>query len=766
MSAEQSVDYWVNHGARYLNEGRYFEAGNCYRHALALQPEQPHLLGRLAMLDYRDGNLDNAHALLQRAIDLDPSDAENFLAMGMVLRKQGRHSDAAPQFRMALELAPDNTAARYYLAMTLTSLGEGASATRELLSIIDREPDHLPSLEALAHLNQQDDNLAGAAEYLRRATGVSPLNAQLHFELGVMLSAQGNTEGAKAAYKAAINADSRHAHAHNNLGVIQLENNDYKAAIEYFRQALQADPNLVISHFNLGKALIELNFFEHAAQFLQRARELGATPELPMFEILDHLGGALRGAMQLTQAEAVLREAMDLASDAGGPLLGLGCVLIDQGRIEEGVDALQEIAEANPDNDPTFSTYLMALNYDPSLAVDDVLEAHRTWGAAAPSAGAKHSNIVDPNRRLRVGVVSPDLHRHSVAYFIEPFFRQRDRDEVELFVYSHLPDHQEDDVTARLRGLADRWTSIRTLTDDELAALVREHEVDILIDLAGHTDNNRLGLFKRSAAPVQISYLGYPNTTGLEVMNYRLTDGVADPSGFSEAQHVENLLRLDGGFLCYNPDDNAPPVGPGPAYAKGYVTFGSFNNISKIGEPTVTLWAEVLRRVPNSRLLLKHSAFADEGVQRRYSTMFEQHGVDMQRLSFMPRTPTLESHLAQYGNIDIALDTPHYNGATTTCEALWMGVPVVTYPGDRHAARVGASILHHAGLDELIAADADGYVELAVGLAQDLPRLNQLRTSLRDMLRRSSLCNGKRFNRALGRSLRVAWRAWCEKQAV
>jgi predicted O-linked N-acetylglucosamine transferase (SPINDLY family) len=402
----------------------------------------------------------------------------------------------------------------------------------------------------------------------------------------------------------------------------------------------------------------------------------------------------------------------------------------------------------------------MLLNYDPAQTPETLLDAHRAFERTLPPvpAPAPHANARDLERPLRVGYVSADFCAHPVGYFILPVLAAHDRARVAVHCFSGRL--VEDDVSARLRGHAAAWRSTVGVDDAALAAQIRADGIDILVDLGGHTAGNRLGAFARKPAPIQVTWLGYPATTGLRAIDYRLSDAFADPAD-ADRQSVEALVRLPGGFHCYVPADAAPDVAPAPARAQGVVTFGSFNNLSKVNARVIAAWGRVLAAVAGSRLLVKARPLADPDTRARYQALFAQAGVAPERVSLIATATSWRDHMAQYGQVDIALDTFPYNGTTTTCDALWMGVPVITLRGDRHAGRVGVSLLSHVGLPELIADTLDDYVAKAAALAGDLDRLAALRTGLRPRLVAAPIGDPQRFTRALEDAYREMWRRWC-----
>lgn len=403
----------------------------------------------------------------------------------------------------------------------------------------------------------------------------------------------------------------------------------------------------------------------------------------------------------------------------------------------------------------------MLLNYLPGTDADAVFEEHLEWGRVAEARVPRlelDTPAEDTRRCLRVGYLSPDFREHSVASFIEPVLRQHDRSRFEVCCYSSLP--MPDETTRRIREAVDVWRDIDKLSDGEAARLIREDRIDILVDLSGHTAGGRLGIFAARPAPIQMTWMGYPNATGLRTIDYRITDGVADPAG-EEAHYSEELLRLDGCFLCYQPVTDAPEVAPLPALTNGHVTFGSFNNFSKINPGVLQLWAEVLKQVPGSRLLLKCPALTDATVRGRVSAALQALGIGTERVDLLGHTRTRQEHLALYARVDIAVDTFPYNGTTTTCEALWMGVPVLSLVGKRHAGRVGASLLSAAGLSDWLADTPESFVAIAQTMVADVTRLARLRGSLRGQLAESSLCDAAGFVRRLEAVMQQAWgRRW------
>jgi len=396
-----------------------------------------------------------------------------------------------------------------------------------------------------------------------------------------------------------------------------------------------------------------------------------------------------------------------------------------------------------------------------------VTEEHRHAAVNLPAeerSADSFPNAAAPGRRIRVGYMSPDFRRHSVSIFLEPILENHDHSDFEIFAYSDVA--KADGVTERLRSLTDVWREIHGKNDQEVIDLVMDDQIDILVDLAGHTAGNRLALFARRAAPVQVAFLGYPNTTGLSTMDYRITDECSDPTGTTDAHYRERLFRLPRGFLCYRPPPGAPEVKPPPSAETGAVTFGSFNDIAKVTPELVALWSSLLRSVPGAEFLLKSRALSDGPTREHVLGLFAQNGIHPGRVRLSPPLSSLEAHLSMYGEMDVALDTFPYCGTTTTLEALWMGVPVVTLAGPTHVSRVGVSILSAAGRGEWIALTPEDYLLKATDLTAQPEKLEGIRDSLRGELQSSALLSPEEFAEGFESSLRTAWNSRLSRSAA
>lgn len=620
-------------------------------------------------------------------------------------------------------------------------------------------PDRFPAALA-AH---QAGRLAEAEAGYRAVLDRDPRHPHANNNLGILLRTAGRRDDAIACYRQAIAAMPEDAGVRSNLGALLSDLGQNREAAILLATALALRPDYAEGWFNLSNILRSLGNATAGRAACERA--LTIRPAFP--EALANLGDFIKVTGELSAAVERFAAALRLRPTMAEALNNLGEVLKEQGRVADAIAVFRQALDAHPGHALIHSNLLFALHYVADVPPETIHRAHVQWGErhARPlvPAAPVFANDRSPDRRLRIGYVSPDFCTHSCAFFSEPLLRAHDRRAVEVFCYP--TSRRQDATTARFRALADHWAPLTGLDDAAAAALIREHRIDILLDLAGHTADNRLLLFARRPAPVQASWLGYPDTTGMPTMDFRITDGIADPMHVTDPWHTERLARLPGGFLAFQPVLAAEPNPVPPSVAAGHVTFGSFNNLSKVTPAVVQVWAEILKRVPNSRLVIKSKPLGDGPTREGYARLFESFGVARDRVELLTRIDPAENHLRAYDRIDVALDPFPYNGTTTTCEALWMGVPVVTLLGTHHVARVGASLLVQCGLPELIAGDAADYVRRAAILALDPARLADLRAGMAARLRASPLTDYAGFARKMETAYRGMWRDWLARGA-
>jgi protein O-GlcNAc transferase len=472
-----------------------------------------------------------------------------------------------------------------------------------------------------------------------------------------------------------------------------------------------------------------------------------------------HLVHNIMGAIHLDTGHYLIamshfQKVNELAPDYGEGHNNMGVVMHKLRMPDQAIAAYERAIALDPKYAQAHNNRNFELNYVTGLTPQVIYEKHMEYEANFGGSvnQMKHRSDGVVKRRLRIGYVSPDFNAHSVSYFFEPLLAAHDKAKVETFCY--YCDTKVDDMTKRLVGLSDHWRDVSNVNDAQLAKQIADDKIDILVDLAGHSAKSRVRVFARKPAPVQVAWLGYPNTTGLRAVDYRFTDMVADPVGEADECHSEELMRLDGGIWCYTGGPNAPvPV----AKNNGVITFGSFNHMSKLSPKVIALWARILKSVPNSRLLLKHLQLGNAVTRDTVVKQFGAHGIGSGRLDLHAKLPKYEDHLALYCQVDIGLDPFPFNGCTTTFEALWMGVPVVALTGGTHVARVGASILTHLGHQELLAQSEDEYVSIANGLADDAKRRGQYRVGLRDTMKASSLGDSTGFASKIEDAYQQMW---------
>lgn len=551
-----------------------------------------------------------------------------------------------------------------------------------------------------------------------------------------------------------------HAQALQVAALVRQQQGSFEDAERFYVEALRAAPTNPEINFNYGNFLMQVGRPNDAVRAYRVTVSQVADDPLP----LCNLGAALGSIGRISESVAMLRRALELDPSTAEARQSLASNLMLSGLSEL---AVPEFEQAISSKSGSYSNaeigLLFSLTTSPRWSRDHVWRAHRDWGAkiaaALPAYSRNFAVSKETDRPLRVGFVSADFKEHSVAAFLEPLLEATNRKDLDYFAYSETL--SPDAVTLRLKDYFSVWRDMHGLSDHRWSDIVRSDSIDILVDLSGHTTGSRVRAFSLRPAPVQVTWLGYPNTTGLKEMDYRLTDEISDPSGLADPYYSERLVRLGGGPWCFRPRDGTPPVSDRYASANSPLVFGSFNSVHKFNDDLLCLWSRVLKAVPSSILMLKAAAFSDVGVREMYMDKMERLGVSRGRIRFADYAETMAEHLAAYHDVDIALDSFPYAGTTTTFEALYMGVPVITRCGNNHASRVGASILSRLGRSEWIGRDDDEYVEIAKSLAMDSGLRRQNRMSLRGELEASVLMDKARFAAEFSGALRGMWREWC-----
>jgi protein O-GlcNAc transferase len=743
-----------NLGEAYRATGRLEEAMAAYHRALQLKPGYPEAHNNLGNALRARGQLAEAVVAYRRALELKPNYPEAHNNLGVALRDQGQLAEAVAAYRRALELKPDFPEAHNNLGVALAGRGQLVEAMAAYRRALELKPDYAEPQNNLGNALRDQGQFDEAMAAYRHAIQLKPDYAEAHINLGIALRDKGQFAEAMAAYLRALELKPSHPEAHNNLGVALAGQGQLDEAILAYRRALELQPGYAEVHSNLGNALREGGQLDEAILACRRALEL--KPDLP--EAHNNLGAALAARGRLDEAVAACRRAFELKPDYAEAHNNLGTALKDQGRLDEAITAYRHALQLNPEYASAHSNLVYTLHVHPGHDARTISEEHQRWNRQFSDPLKPfvrlHANDRNPGRRLRVGYVSPDFLDHAVGRFVLPLLERHDRERFEILCYSGVA--RPDWLTERFRALAGGWRNTVGVPDARLAETIHEDAVDILVDLSLHTAGNRLPVFARRPAPVQVTWLAYPGSTGLRSIGYRLTDAHMDPPGKDSVWPAEEPVRLPDCWCCYDPLGESPEVKALPALSGEGVTFGSLNNFAKVHEGVLALWAQVLEAVEGSRLLMlcpRGSAW------ERAQAFFGARGIAAERVELAGYLPRWE-YLRLYQRIDIALDPFPCNGMTTTCDALWMGAPVLTLPGEMPASRAGLSLLSSVGLAELAAYSEEGYVKMAVEVAGNLPRLAELRATLRSRMQASPLMDAPRFARNVEAAYRSMWERW------
>ncbi len=746
-----TISELLTNGVEHHQNGRLADAERVYRQILESEPDHSDALHLLGVAAHQVGNHELAIELIGRSIQLNGDEAHIHNNLGGACRACGRFLDAITAFGRALELNPDYFEANINLANTFRDCGKLDEAVACYRQAIKLQPN-LP----VTHLNLgvilNDLGIASQAiECYRRALELNPSFPEAFNNLGIVLHGMGNRDEAIACYRRALALNPQYADAMNNFGNVLCDQGSLDEGIAFYRQALGLHPGFAQAHNNLGFALKRQGKLDEAVTCFRRAMELKPDDA----EICNNLGAALKSQGKLDEAIVCCRRALALNPNDAEAHNHLGNVLKDQGNLEEAIACYRRAVELKPNLVNAHSNLIYTRLFSPGYDAQTSFEEHRGWNDqhAAPLARMilPHRNDRAEDRRLRIGYVSPDFRNHVVGRNLIPLFQEHDHQRFEIHCYADVP--SRDGLTDRFESDADVWHDTSSLNDEQLASLIRLDEIDILVDLTLHMAQNRLLVFARKPAPVQVTFAGYPGTTGLTAIDYRLTDPYLDPPGLNDRFYSETSVRLSETFWCYDPLESEAQVNSLPMLKTGQVTFGCLNNFCKVNQPVLRIWARVLNSVESSRLLI----LAGEGTHRQRAwQLLENEGIARDRVTFVSNRPR-EQYLAYYHEIDIGLDTVPYNGHSTSLDSYWMGVPVVTLVGPTVAGRAGLSQLNNLGLTELIAQSTDQYVQIATELARDLPRLTQLRATLRSRMQASPLMDAPRFARSIEAAYIAMW---------
>ena len=775
--------------------GQLLEAGELYQTILQSQPGHPEANHNLGVIAVQAQQPAAGLPYFMAALDADPTRGPYWLNYIDALFQAGQHEDA----RAVLALAQRQGLEGDEVDALAVRLGGGAQAAersrskkaptlapkaaprgknpgpREIDAVVtlfnkgrytevatlaqkmtERFPRHAFAWKILGVALKLLGRGADALVPMQKAAALAPADVESQYNLAVTLQELGRLDEAVASYRQALAIDPAYIDASLNLGATLQATGRLDEAETQFRHALRTHPDDARAHGNLANLLRHQGRLSEAEISFRRALELRPDD----IETHNSLGLTLQDLGRLDQAEACYRAILKIMPDNANIMSNLGQVLLSLGRLDEAEASFRQARQMRPNHGPLHSNLLYYLTLSPTADAQSVFAEHAGFGEQFESQfrthWPRHTHTRDSERRLQIGFVSADFYNHAVASFIEPVLSHVSG-LPQLSLHAYYNNIVNDSVTERLRGHFAHWHPVAGLSDADLAEKIGADGIDILIDLAGHTAGNRLLAFARKPAPVQVSWIGYPGTTGLRAVDYFLADRFLLPPGRFDDQFTEKIVRLPA-IAPFLPSELAPPVNALPALGNGHVTFGSFNRPNKLGRAVIALWARLLRALPDSRMVL--GAMPEHGQYDTLIVWFAEEGIDRSRLDFHPRSG-MEDYLALHRQVDLCLDTFPYNGGTTTQHALWMGVPTLTLAGTSMPGRVGAANLSHVGLEDFVVERAEDFVERGVYWAKHLSALAELRAGLRERSMQSPLRNPERIAAALNDALRTMWRRWC-----
>ncbi|ADE10841.1 TPR repeat-containing protein [Sideroxydans lithotrophicus ES-1] len=680
--------------------------------------------------------------------------------LGVLFNQMGRNAEALGPMRNAITLLPNDAEAHGNLGIILNGLGMLDEAAASYRRAIQLNPNVAGWYFNLGNIFMAQGKWQKSEDCYQCVLMLKADFPEVYNNLGIIRKAMGQPVEAEACYRRAIEIRPNYADAYNNLGsVLQYLGRPVEAEVSY-KHAIQLEPARAESYSNLGNTLQELGRYHEAEASLRRALQL----QPDHAQAYNNLGGTLKHMGRLQEAESCYRRALHISPEKAEVHSNLGATLMDMGRLHEAEQCYREALRINPEYFPAHSNLLFMMNYASNSNPEIGLAEAKFYGMKVSSKASAKFRDWSCNRqakRLRIGFVSGDFRQHPIGYFLESVLKQIDPVSLELFAYPTY--HAADEITARLQPRFAAWRPLCGMSDEDSARLIHGDGLHVLIDLSGHTQHNRLPVFAWKPAPIQVSWQGYLATTGVAEIDYFLADPYVAP--IREAGHfTEEIWRLPECYMCFTEPAVALDVAPLPSLSTGCITFGSLNNLTKMSDATVALWAQILTAVPGSQLFLKTRLLSASEMRESVIRRYAQYGIPERRLILEGAgTLTRSEYLESYRHIDIALDPFPYAGCTTSIEGLWMGVPLLTKRGDRFESHLGETINCNAGLADWIAIDEDDYVAKAVNLSSDPERLASLRAGLRHQVLSSPLFDAPRFARNFEQALRGMWGRWLER---
>jgi len=670
----------------------------------------------------RSGHLKKAENAFHKALSINPKHPDALHLLGVSYSQQNQHKEAVRLIKKAIKVHPKFSVYYRNLGLALAKLGKNIESINAFKKAILYDNTDVESHNDLAVLYGREGRLKKAKQEYERAIRKDPNYAEAYSNLGNTLKEMGRLDEAVASYNKAIHVSTNFADAYNNRGIVLKELRQLDEAVKSYNKAIEIRSDYAEAYSNRGNILQELEQLDEAVMSYNKAIQY-----------------------KIDNADAY--------NNRGNALKSLGLIV-------EAIGSYREAVRINPNHAVAQSNLLFCMQYGNDITNKKLYLAHKKWGDLQrkwlKTNKTEFINAKDCNKKLRIGFVSPSFKRHPVGFFIASLFENKS-DDAEFVCFS---DTNLDDMSEHIKQLSDEWIDIRSMTDNDVANMIRNKGVDIAIDLAGHSTQNRLLVFARKSAPIQVTWIGgLVGTTGLEAIDYIISDRFETPD-WADELYTEKIIRMPDSYVCYSPPLYAPTIMPLPVEKNGFITFGCFNNPAKINKLVLEVWAIILKSVPNSRLFLKYKGINDHGNRQRILEFMQEHGIDISRLILEGKSQHREL-LDQYNKVDIALDTFYYSGGLTTCEALWMGVPVIAMPGETFVSRHSLTYLSTVGVPEFVASDASEYIELAVKLASNKTLLSNFRATLRERMATSALCNGELFADNFSAEMRKIWHVWC-----
>lgn len=736
-------------------DNKLSQAADRLEHILRLRPDateaRDSLLNILMVLQ----RFPEAEILCRYSLELAPDNVITLYNLSVTLREQTKLIEAETGFRKVVELKPDFTEAHFNLGSILHQQGKLADAESSYRNALAIQA-YTPALTHLADVIQAQGRMTEAEIILQQVLTDQPDDAASHFKLALLHIEQGKLPEAENGLKNTLLIQKDFADAHGAMALLLMNQGRYPAAEASLQRVLQIRPGDAVAHDNLGLISYQQGKFSESISSFKSAIALDST----LLNAHNNLASAYKRLGRLQDAEASYQTVLQMDADSPMAHNNLALVYVDQGRIDEAVILYRKALDINPDFAESHTNLLFALNYHPDLSSAEIYAAYQEYDVRFANIYEKDwlafAARREPGRRLKIGYVSPDLYNHSVKYFLEPLLAHHDKSKVEVYAYAQL--NWEDEATARYKTYADHWIPTMLMSDEALAARIRADGIDILVDLAGHTGQNRLLVFARKPAPVSVSWLGFGYTTGIKAIDYMLMDDTSMPAG-SEQIFAEQPWRLDTPGYAYRPGEGMGAVNSLPALQRNYITFGTLSRAIRINDKLIAVWSAILKKVPGSRLIIDSSNFRENFMQEAFIEKFAAHGIAPSRLDVGCHSPPWDT----MRKIDIGLDCFPHNSGTTLFETLYMGVPYVTLAGRPSMGLLGSSILKGAGHPEWIANTEQEYIDKAVALASNLPALASLRDGLREKMKASALMDETGFASKVETAYRGMWTKWCEQ---